>query len=92
MRVDRKNLEKRKLVNLVMQGEAKNTKHILHMPEVRDGLRRILGDADGDRMFQALDNIAKAADRMDWLIPTSARAASMEHGTHFGGAVDIEWE
>jgi len=92
MKADIKDLHKRKLVNLVMQGEAKNTKHILHMPEVRDGLNRILGNQDGERMFQALDRITKAADKMDWLIPTEHRAGAMEYGDNFGGAVDVEWE
>jgi len=93
MRASKEELDKRKLIKLVMQGEAKNTKHILHMPEVRDGLRRILGDRDGDRLFQALDRVSKAADKMDWIIPAEHRGADMAAGgTGFGGGVDIDWE
>jgi hypothetical protein len=84
--------EKRKIVNLVIQGEAKNTKHILRMPEVRDGLKRILGDTDGEELFRSLDTIANAADKLDWLVPISQRASMMQGGTMFGGAVDVEWK
>jgi hypothetical protein len=84
--------EKRKIVNLVIQGEAKNTKHILRMPEVREGLRRILGDTEGDELFRSLDTIANAADKLDWLVPINQRASMMQGGTMFGGAVDVEWK
>jgi hypothetical protein len=93
MRVDKKELDKKKLINLVTQGEAKNTKHILHMPEVREGLRRILGNEDGDALFQALDRVSKAADKMDWAIPPQERGRHMmQGGDVFGGAFDVEWE
>jgi hypothetical protein len=49
-----KEVEKRKLINLIIQGEAKNTKHILQMPEVRDGLKGILGDQKGEELFRSL--------------------------------------
>jgi hypothetical protein len=84
--------EKRKIVNLIIQGEAKNTKHILRMPEVRDGLKRILGDDEGEELFRSLDNLASSADRLDWLEPTERRGAMMQNGNMFGGAVDVVWK
>lgn len=89
---NQKEIEKRKLINLIIQGEAKNTKHILQMPEVREGLNRILGEQKGRDLFNSLNTIAKSADKMDWLIPTEQRGAQMSHGSAFGGSVDVEWE
>lgn len=87
-----KEYEKRKLINLIIQGEAKNTKHILQMPEVRDGLKRILGDRQGEELFRSLDTLAKSADKLDWLEHPERRGQMMQHGSDFGGAVNIEWE
>lgn len=87
-----KEVEKRKLINLIIQGEAKNTKHILHMPEVRAGLNRILGEDKGQQLFRSLDTLAKSADKLDWLDSTQNRGAQMQHGSSFGGAVNVEWE
>lgn len=87
-----KEVEKRKLINLIIQGEAKNTKHILQMPEVRDGLNRILGAERGNELFRSLDTIAKSADKLDWLENPEQRGRMMQHGSSFGGAVNVEWE
>lgn len=86
-----KEIEKRKLINLIIQGEAKNTKHILQMPEVREGLKEILGDERGEELFISLRNLTLAADRLDWLENPEIRARMMERGDAFGGAVDIIW-
>ncbi len=87
-----KEIEKRKIVHLIIQGEAKNTKHILQMHEVREGLNKILGEEKGEELFNSLNTIAKSADKLDWLDRTESRGAQMEHGSAFGGAVNIEWE
>lgn len=84
--------EKRKIVNLIIQGEAKNTKHILNMPEVRDGLSNILGQERGEELFRSLSNLAKSADKLDWLENPQRRGQMMQHGSDFGGAVNVEWE
>lgn len=85
-------IEKRKMINLIQQGEAKNTKRILVMPEVKEELKRILGEEKGKELADCLLNLATAADKLDWLMPTEQRAAAMVGGTAFAGAVDIEWE
>lgn len=87
-----KEIEKRKLINLIIQGEAKNTKHILQMPEVRDGLNRIMGEQKGREMFNCLNTLARSADKLDWLERPESRGAQMQHGSAFGGAVNVEWE
>jgi hypothetical protein len=87
-----KETEKRKIINLIIQGEAKNTKHILQMPEVRDGLNRIMGEQRGRELFNSLNTLARSADKLDWLERTESRGAQMQHGTAFGGAVNVEWD
>lgn len=86
-----KEIEKRKLINLIIQGEAKNTKHILQMAEVRDGLKNILGDQKGEELFRSLSNLSNAADKLDWLENPERRGDMMQTGSSFGGAVNIEW-
>jgi len=87
-----KEIEKRKLINLIIQGEAKNTKHILQMPEVREGLKRILGQDKGEELFRSLSVLSKSADKLDWLENPERRGSIMQSGSDFGGAVNIEWE
>jgi hypothetical protein len=84
--------EKRKFIYLIVQGEAKNTKHILQMQEVREGLIEIMGQEKGQQLFRSLDTLAKSADKLDWLENPESRGMQMQHGNAFGGAVDIEWE
>lgn len=84
--------EKRKMLHLIQQGEAKNTKKILQMPEVKDKLKKIMGDEKGQELANCLLELAKSADRIDWLEPTENRARQMQHGTAFGGGCYVEWE
>lgn len=89
-----KHEEKRKLINLIVQGEAKNTKYILQMPSVRAELIRILGETNGKSASDELLKLAKMADKMDWDdMVSAARGRDMQAGgAAFGGAVDVEWE
>lgn len=88
-----KEIHKRKLANLIIQGEAKNTKHLLHMEEVKDGLNEILGEADGKRLFNILDEIAKAADQLDWIIPEQVKKDMMEQMPEgLAGASSVGWK
>ena len=73
----RNEVHKRKIANLIIQGEAKNTKHILHSPEVKDGLKKIYGEAKAKEIFELWDKITKLADKLDWIMPTQARAQMM---------------
>lgn len=89
--MSKKDIEKQKLINLVIQGEAKNVKHIFHMPEVRSGLKEILGERDGERAYEVLKDLTKAADQKDWLIPYS-HTVSMMSGQTAAGLVSLRWE
>jgi hypothetical protein len=84
--------EKRKMLNLIGQGEAKNTKKILQLPEVKNKLKKIMGDEKGQELANCLLELANSADRLDWLDWTENRGRQMEHGTSFGGGYYVEWE
>ena len=89
--MDKKELEKRKLIRLVAQGEAINVKQIFHAPVVRDGLREILGNRDGDRAYEIMKNMTKAAGQKDWLIPYEHTIGIMSDMDPFG-LTRVEYE
>ncbi len=70
-------LDKRKIINNIIQGEAKNTKYILHQEVTRNGLREIYGDKAEDAI-RLWDEISKVADKLDWIIPIQQKADMME--------------
>jgi hypothetical protein len=87
-------IHKRKLANLIIQGEAKNTKHILHLEECKDGLKEIYGNRKGEEAFRLFDEMTKTADQMDWVIDIWIRKAMMEqdpNGSQAAGSVEVEW-
>lgn len=85
-------IHKAKIGNVIIQGEAKNTKHILHTDEVKDGLKNIFGD-NADEVFQTWDEISKLADKMDWIIPIDVKSRMMEESPEgMAGAVKVDWK
>jgi hypothetical protein len=85
-------IHKAKIGNNIIQGEAKNTKHILHTDEVKEGLRRIFGN-NADNVFQIWDELTKLADKMDWIIPIEIKSRMMEENPEgLAGAVKIKFE
>lgn len=89
----RNEVHKRKIANLIIQGEAKNTKHILHSKEVKDGLNKIYGDEKAKIIFETWDKITKIADKLDWIIPTSTRGQMMmSNPDGFAGACGYAWK
>lgn len=89
----KKEIHKRKIANLVIQGEAKNTKHILHSEEVKEGLRKIYGEETAKVVFNLWDETTKVADQLDWIIPTTVRTQMMEQAPDFmAGACFVDWQ
>ena len=85
-------VNKRKFANLIIQGEAKNTKHILHSEEVKDGLDAIYNERSED-IFKVWDEMTKVADQLDWIIPAEVRAQLMEKMPEgIAGACFIDWK
>ena len=88
----RNEVHKRKIANLIIQGEAKNTKHILHSQEVKDGLNEIYGSQKAEEIFKIWDEMSKTADKLDWLIPTTSRSQMMEEQPEgLAGACGYGW-
>lgn len=84
---------KRKIANLIIQGEAKNTKHILHSDEVKEGLNEIFGEEEGEEMFNLWDEMSKIADKMDWMIPIDIKSDMMEKEPQgMAGACSVGWK
>lgn len=80
-----------KLINAVGQGEAKNTKHILHSDVVKNGLRDIFG-RNAEELFKVWDETSKVADKLDWLIPIEMKAQMMANQMGgMAGAVQVTW-
>lgn len=80
-----------KLINAIGQGEAKNTKNILHGDEVKNGLRDIFGRS-ADELFRVWDNTSKVADKLDWVIPIEMKSAMMANQMGgLAGAVQVSW-
>lgn len=83
---------KRKLANLIIQGEAKNTKHILHSDEVKAGLEEIYGN-QWRTVFDIWDEMTKAADQLDWIIPIETKKDMMERMPDgMAGACTVDWQ
>lgn len=87
----RKAVDAAKLRNNIIQGEAKNTKNILHSELVKKGLEEIFGN-QWEEVFKTWDEITKVADKMDWVIPIDHKADMMEKAPEgMAGACKVEW-
>jgi hypothetical protein len=85
-------IQKRKIANNITQGEAKNTKLCLNLPEVRDGLTRILGQEQGIEYKDLLNKITEIAGFFDWQIPMEVQLEMWTRDkSGFSGSVTVEW-
>ena len=85
-------VDKAKLINNIIQGEAKNTKKILHSELVKQGLERIFGATAAKDIFKVWDDITKVADKLDWIIPIEQKAGMMaDMSQGMAGSVTVDW-
>jgi thiol-disulfide isomerase/thioredoxin len=85
-------VDKAKLINNIIQGEAKNTKKILHSDLVKSGLERIFGERVAKEIFKVWDDTTKVADKLDWIIPIEHKADMMRNQMNgLVGAVEVKW-
>jgi hypothetical protein len=85
-------IHKAKIGNNIIQGEAKNTKHIIATEEVKNGLIKIFGDK-AEQLLNIWKEISNLADKMDWIIPIDNKAEMMERVPDgMAGAVSIDWK
>jgi hypothetical protein len=86
-------IHKAKLGNVIIQGEAKNTKHILHTDEIKNDINQIFGEQRGGEIFRIWDELSKLADKMDWIIPIEVKVDMFERAPQgMGGAVKVDWK
>lgn len=88
-------IHKAKLQNVIIQGEAKNTKRIMDMPEVKDRVIEIFGEEEGEEIYSKWQRITELANKMDWIIPIEHKADMMENdisGQGFAGSVNVQWK
>ena len=86
-------IHKRKIANNITQGEAKNTKLMLNLPEVTDGLYSILGREVGNEYKDLLNKITEIAGFFDWAIPMEVQKEMWERDkSGFSGSVKVEWQ
>lgn len=86
-------IHKRKIANNITQGEAKNTKKMLNLPETRDGLYEILGREVGEEYRVILNKITEIAGFFDWMIPMEVQKEMWERDkSGFSGSVSVQWE
>lgn len=89
----RKDLEKKKLINLVIQGEGKNVKNIFHLQEFRDGLKEILGDEKGEEAYKTIQDLTISADIKDWRMSYDATLSQMNNiDVSAAGLVSVKWD
>lgn len=86
-------VDKAKLINNIIQGEAKNTKKILHSELVKQGLERIFGNTQSKEIFKIWDDITKLADKMDWTLPVEQKGEMMRSmSSGMAGSVEVKWD
>lgn len=56
---------KRKVANLITQGEAKNMMHVIHSPEITEGVKQIFGEQKGRELINTWSDIVKSVDIID---------------------------
>jgi hypothetical protein len=83
---------KKRITNLITQGEAKNTKNLLHTDQVKDGLREIFG-REWRHIFDLFVRLTELADKLDWLSDPQERAQMMNMNPQgLAGSVRVEFD
>jgi hypothetical protein len=84
---------KKKILNMITQGEGKMTKDIISFSQVvEDGLKDIFGD-NWNRILDVWKRTSDVADKMDWIIPVEDKASMMKNQPiGMAGACDVTWE
>lgn len=85
-------IHKRKIANNITQGEAKNVKKILNMPESVSGFIEIFGEEDAKKYLKALNTITDIAGYFDWVIPFEQQLSMWKRRDRFAGSVKVDWE
>lgn len=85
-------IDKKKILNMIAQGEGKATKDIIRYSEVvENGLSEIFGDSYRE-LLDVWIKISEAAHKSDWSISDKMKASLMKNTPKgLAGAVDVDW-
>lgn len=86
-------IDKKKILNMLTQGEGKATKDIIKYSEVvESGLREIIGDSYRE-LLKVWSDTSDLAHKMDWNVRDENKASMMKDAPGgLAGAVDVAWE
>jgi hypothetical protein len=86
-------IDKKKILNMLTQGEGKATKDIIKFSEVvESGLREILGDSYRE-LLDVWVKTSEVAHKMDWAVSDKKKSSLMQNlPGGLAGAVDLTWE
>ena len=86
-------IDKKKILNMITQGEGKATKDIIKYSEVvENGLREILGDSYRE-LLDVWIKTSEIAHKLDWAISDKSKGSMMKNMPNgLAGAVDVKWE
>lgn len=89
----RNSVDKKKLLNVLNQGEAKATKNIIQESElVEPGLREIFGE-QWRTMLNIWLETTNLANKLDWIMPVELKAQMMKDIPQgMAGACQVKWE
>lgn len=85
-------IDKKKILNMIAQGEGKATKDIIRYSEVvENGLSEIFGDSYRE-LLDVWIKISEAAHKSDWSVSDKMKASMMKNTPKgLAGAVDVDW-
>jgi hypothetical protein len=86
-------IDKKKILNMLTQGEGKATKDIIKFSEVvESGLREILGDSYRE-LLDVWVKTSEVAHKLDWAVTDKSKGSMMKNMPGgLAGAVDLTWE
>ena len=86
-------VQKRKIINNIIQGEAVNSKKALNLPEVIDGMKKIMGEEKAKEYIKILNEITDIAQAFYWIIPVAIQEEMWRtNKSGMSGSVKVDWE
>ena len=86
-------IDKKKILNMLTQGEGKSTKDIIKYSDVvESGIREIMGDSY-EEILKVWSETSDLAHKLDWSVKDDNKASMMKNAPGvLAGAVDVAWE
>lgn len=86
-------IQKRKIINNITQGEAVNSKKALNLPEVVDGMKKIMGEEKAKEYIKTLNEVTDIAQAFYWIIPVEVQENMWRtNKSGMSGSVKVDWE